>query len=536
MINEIYSGLHFFLLFLLVITILLCPYDCFPSGKGGRLLVGLSSQIKTLDSQKATSLEEKILINQIQDGIFEYDANNQIIPVLATSLPKQEEQNHYIVKLKQDIYFHDGTELDGKSVHYTLNRLRKLFDQTPIIDLFNGIETIKSLDKYTLLFVLRENSLPLEYLLSRTEMYPLSESSVEQYGDLYGKVISIGTGPFRLIEWAKASEIILERNPKYWNNPYPFLYKIDFIHINEDRLKALRWGKVHLLPNVLLSETKKLQSRNIKIVHKPGRCLGQIYLNISQQPFINIKFREAVALSINKKELIDTVFDGYATPATSCLPPWKNNVNSILYTTDLYNTDYNLEKARKLIEEIKYEKRFSPRRQFFFEKDDTLSFDLMYTNEEIFHQQALIIQNQLSQVGIEVNLRPLLKKDLFDYVYGKNNHDRSLFQSALEDWEDWEGGGDERQFISKLYYSNSNENKVGLNNPVIDQLIEEASRTQDLDKRENLFRSAAKKIDAIIPCIYLYFSDNIIAFRTYVKGVEWNNLGQMWFEKIYIQR
>ncbi|MGA1869207.1 MAG: ABC transporter substrate-binding protein [bacterium] len=532
MINKRYSGLNIFLLLVISLSYFFVN-NCFPFDMGGgRLLVSLSSHINTLDAQKATTKEEKLIINQIQDGIFEYDANNQIIPVLAASLPQQQEPYHYIVKLKQGIYFHDGTEFDGQSVLYTLKRLRKQLNQPHLKTLYSGIEYIKSLNKYTLLFKLTETSLPLEYLLSRVEMYPLSQSSVEQYGDLYGKVASIGTGPFRLIEWIRDTEIILEKNLKYWNPIYPYLYKINFKYVKDDRVRALRWGKVHLLAYPTLSEAHTLEnSRRIKIIHHPGRCLGQIYLNIMQDPFNNIKLREAMTLSINKLELIDTIFHGYATPATSCVPPWLyNNYSSV------FKNEYNPERARKLIEEIKNEKRISTRRRFFLDKEDTISFNLMYTNENLFHQQAIIIQRQLSEVGIETTIQPLLKKDLFDYLYGRNNHDRSLFQAALEDWEDWEGGTDERQFIAKLYYSDSPENKVGLDNKIIDQLIEEAIHSQDFHKRKSLFQSAARKIDTIMPCIYLYFSHEIIAFRSYVKGVELNNLGQIWFEKIYIQR
>ena len=90
---------------------------------GGSLAVACPETVRTLDPQKAVFVSEKWVIEQIYDGLLEYDPNGQIVPVLAAFLPEKLGENEYFVRLRPGIKFSDGTDLDANDVVFTIRRL-----------------------------------------------------------------------------------------------------------------------------------------------------------------------------------------------------------------------------------------------------------------------------------------------------------------------------------------------------------------------------------------------------------------------------
>lgn len=488
--------------------------------EGGTLTVACPEHVRTLDPQKADLKSERWVIEQIYDGLFEYDPNDRIVPVLAAGFPEKIGEYEYLVELKSGLKFSDGTELDANDVVFTLRRLLNPATQCPTRDLFSNLTAIEATSKRTVKVTTGPDCPDFLELLTRMEAYPLSSETVTKYGNRYGWVASIGVGPFRLKEWDREKEMILERIYAY-PMTQPFLHRIvfRFPRPGVDPLRELRLARNELVSNPSPLNASRLSSISAyRVESSPGQRICQIYINPDQYPFDRPGIRRALSLGIDRQGIVDRVFYRFATSADTCVPPWHryHDPNGKIQS-------YDPNQALKILAGEGFSNEFP------------VSFSLMYTDEEPFRSIADLIKEQLSLIGIQIHKVPLAKKDLFDYVYGRGGRDRSLFQAALEDWEDWRGGGGIDQFAWRLYHSSSPECKLGGKTYLWEQDLEAAVRACDPDIRDALFRKAVMQIDQSMVSIYLCYPHRIWAARKWVNGDFCNSLGHLFLEKVWVR-
>ena len=159
----------------------------------------------------------------------------------------------------------------------------------------------------------------------------------------------------------------------------------------------------------------------------------------------------------------------------------------------------------------------------------------MYTDSPPFPEIAGLIREQLVRIGVQVHLVPLEKEEVFAFIYGREGHDRSLFQAALEDWKDWRGGAGAEQFTWQLYHPSSSEHKLAGHSYGWEDYLAEAIRECNPPARERLFKIAAEKIDKEAVTIYICYPHRIWAARKWVKGEFLNSLGQLFLDRIMVR-
>lgn len=488
--------------------------------EGGTLTLACPDHIRTLDPQKAESVSERWVIEQIYDGLLEYDPNDSIVPVLAASLPERLGEHEYALGLRPGIKFHDGTPLDANDVVFTIRRLLDPATQCPTRPIFQDLKAVEAIAPMQIKFTIGPDCPDLLELLARPEMRPLSRGSITLHGVSYGKVVAIGTGPFRLVEWDREKELILERNYAYKIGK-PFLHRIvfRFPEPGVDPVRELRQRRIELVSNLSTTKASGLASKSyVRLVHKAGQRICQIYLNVDRYPFDRPNIRKAVSLGINREEIVDRVFHGLATPAKSCFPQWHR-----LYDPSSGKQFFDPNRALKILADEGFTSDFS------------VFFSLMYTDAEPFPAIAQIIKEQLSHINVLVHLFPMPKKDLFDFVYGKAGRDRALFQSALEDWEDWRGGGGADQFTWRLYHHLSPENKLGATTYAWEDDLALAIKECDPKVRDLSFKGLAAMIDQEIVTICLCYPHRIWAARNWVKGDFTNSLGNLFLDRVWVR-
>lgn len=487
---------------------------------GGSLTLACPEHVRTLDPQKAVLVSERWIVEQIYDGLLEYDPNGQIVPVLAAFFPEKIGENEYFVRLKSGIKFSDGTELDANDVVFTIKRLLNPATQCPTRELFRDLKGVEATSPLTIKFIIGDNCPHFFELLTRLEARPVSRKAVMRYGSKFGLVDAVGVGPFRLVEWDREKEVILERNYSY-KIRQPFLHRIIF-HFPKpgtNLLKELSRAHIELLSNLSPKRALKLSSNQyFRIEDKVGRRICQIYLNVEQYPFDRPGVRKAISLGINREEIITKIFQGFATFVGSCVPPWHNYFDP---NSDLQVHDPNT--AMKILTEEGFTDEFP------------VSFSLMYTDNEPFRAMATLVRDQLAGIGMQIHLVPLAKKDLFDYVYGREGRDRSLFQAALEDWEEWRGGGSAKQFTWQLYHSSSPEYKLGTTSYPWEEDLSMAVKECDPKIRKELFKRVIREIDQSLVTIYLCYPHKIWAARNWVNGDFCNSLGNLFLDRVWVR-
>ncbi len=484
---------------------------------GGTLTVAIGP-LDTLDSQLAADINSRLIIANIQEGLYGFDKQNKLVPVLAWSLPEMQDEVTYRIYLKEGIRFHDGYLLSARDVVFTVERLLDPNTGVPSRELFTNIESATAIDETTVEIKLKQPDNMLGYLFARQELFPLSAETVKNYGPAYGKVIAVGTGPFRLAEWQREAKITLKRNDTYREEDRPYLNLLVFRLLTNtiQRAEQLDQRRLSVAADLTPEALDIIKSRYVKKISAPITILEQLYLNTSRPPFDKLTIRQALYYGIDRKAIIDQVFKGYASLAQGIFPPWHwaHNQNWQAF-------NYDPERAAELL------------RQSDYWLGMPLKFKLIYTEQPKFEQQARLIKAQLDQIGFNVILEPLPKEELLDYVYGRGGKDRSSFAAALEDWQ----GGMHPDFYSALLYSSKSiYNKTGFNEPLVDLLLQDAAEAVREDEKAMFYKQVERIVTQDANTIQLCFPHQIYAYRTYVSGLKITPLGLINFAEVWMKQ
>ena len=445
----------------------------------------------------------------IGESLYRWSVDEQAYrPWLATALPDISKDGlSYQIPLRQGVKFHNGAMFDAHDMVYSMQRILNPENNSYVYQKYaEVIERVEALDDYTLHIRLKTPDNAFLAKLAGPEVSPVSQEAVEQAGQDYGARVVVGTGPFRFVEWSQGDRIVLERFEDYWQEGLPYLDRVVFKIIPEETtaLLQLRLEEIHILEDVPRKDINTLISQvpNLTIQILTGIQHEQIYLNTAHPPFDDVRVRQALAYAIDRQLIIDTVFDGYALESVGPYHPWAWNHHSAW--TQPY--PYNPEKAGQLLEDAGYG------------SNNPLRFELMATNQDMFVDQAVIVQALLKDIGVQVDVLPLDKNTLFDRIYIRNEYQGQphIFAAALEDWG--ASVDDPENSAERLFHSRSGANKCFYSNPEVDRLFAEIDRAKTREAQKDLYYQTEKLIALDSPTIWICNPKDAVAHVNRVQG------------------
>jgi peptide/nickel transport system substrate-binding protein len=294
------------------------------------------------------------------------------IPALATKWEHNADFTQWTFQLRKGVQFHNGfgefTSADVPHNHALL--IRK--DSTATLRPFwAGVKEVKAVDKHTVVFHFKKPAMEPSMMFAVSRSGDLRMSSKAQW-DKEGieglDKLPAGTGPFKYVSRKSGLNILYTRNDQHWSSNKVDYKELEFRIAREEatRLALLLSGDVHIadLPRELhknaLDKGLKRFGSSLATDWVSVYMGGQWYITGDKAfdpkaPFVNKKVRQALNMSINRKELMNTVFAGRAELAYLSLwipasegwnPKWESRFN------ELYA--YNPEKAKQLLKEAGY--------------------------------------------------------------------------------------------------------------------------------------------------------------------------------------
>jgi peptide/nickel transport system substrate-binding protein len=363
-------------------------------------IIARSTDANTLDAGYAWSEGEIDLMYHLYDGLVEFKNDQlEVEPALATSWERSEDGTVWTFKLREDVTFHDGTPFNAEAVRFSFMRLidedheyHGLGDYSYFNYLLGDvIEDIKVVDEYTVAFHLKNKFAPFLTYMGYYSQFPVSPAAIKEHGeDVYQH--PSGTGPFELVEWKKNEYITMKVNEDYWGEK-PKIDKLIWkvVPDSSTRYLELQSGQVHAIKGIAPNQIEKIKQNDELTMHQvPGANIFNMTFNVAKEPLDDPKVRQAIAYGIDKKTLVDGVYEGLGTQAVTSVPPTVFGFNDDI---ELYS--YNPEKARELLAEAGH--------------PDGVSFTLHtfvharpYVNNPV--DAAELIKDQLSEVGIDVTI------------------------------------------------------------------------------------------------------------------------------------
>lgn len=355
-------------------------------GQAQTLVVGIESDIETLDPGNHRHRTTQVVLRNIFNGLVTRTADMQVVPELALSWERISE-TEWIFYLRPGVTWHDGAPFTAEDVKFTIDRTVKPGMigglTSPRKSLLDPVIDAEVLDTLTVKIITGVPFPALLTFLAFHEMVP--KHYVERVGDAHFAENPIGTGPFRFVRWDKGVQIILERYENYWGGPAKVV-RVVFRALPETstRIAALRAGEIHLATWIPIDLIPEIEADpNLVVMSVRGTRSAFLEMNVTRPPFDDLLVRRAIAHAVNVDLIVQYVLGGRATPIPAVMSP-----DSPFYL-DLPRWPYDPQLAKSLLAQAGYPKGFS------------VTIDCA----DIFKDVALVIAEMLRDVGLEAKVQ-----------------------------------------------------------------------------------------------------------------------------------
>ncbi len=459
----------------------------------------------------------KVIVNVFENLVQYKEGSTEIEPGLATEWSCSPDGKEWTFKLRQGVKFHDGTPFNAEAVKFSVERQLppNRTDDMPYASFtFGPVQKVEVVDEYTVKFILNAPYAPFLANLAMSLAAPIvSPAAVQKYGADFIKN-PVGTGPFKFVKWEPGQQIVLERNEEYWGQK-PAIDKLVFKFTKENSVRAseLITGAIDAMDGVDPNDVKKLEEAGMKVIKDPGMNINYFAFFTHKKPFDNVKLRQAVSMAINRDNLSQYLYQGYATTANGPLPSFMPG-----YDPNLKPLPYDPEKAKQLLAEAGY--------------PNGLKITIMaYTNPRPYNpvadKLAAAIQADLLKIGIQSEIKTWPWKEYKDALFKAEEGDCFLYG--------WIGdNGDPDNFLS-LFDSNEIEsslNSAKYKNPKVDELLKQGREEMDPAKRAQIYSELQKIVLEEAPWVYLTHATSMAAYRPDVKGFKLHPTGTIFFKGV----
>jgi ABC-type transport system substrate-binding protein len=499
--------------------------------KGGTYRAALPWSPRNLDPAFSTDIYSVTLIQQLFEGLVEFDRSLNIAPAVATNWNVSADGRTYTFHLRDDVTFHNGRPVTADDFVYSFTRILDPSERASALSFFEKIEGakdyrsgastkvegLKALDSSTLEITLKEPFAPFLSVLAMKSSKVVPREEVERWGKDFGHH-PVGTGPFRFESW-EASRIVLGANHNY-HEGRPHLAQIVYtVYEGSQNEKIFQDFQAGLLEEATVfgaNRERMSQTTEYQFFRKPTLSLLFYGMNCTRPPLMDPRVRQALNYAINKAKIVHEYVKDQFVAATTILPPGMPG-----YTPENAAYAYDPEKAKTLLRQAGY----GPSQK-------KLSLTILSASKSKLAQQELtLVAANLAAVGVELKFQYETDWPTFEATLSSGNFELYRY-SWIADIPDPDN------FLKVLSGSNSRYNFMRYSNPEVDRILAQALAETDILKRVKLYRAAERITlsDApMIPWLYLTFES---VFQPYVKGLEISALGRPYIplKKIWLAK
>lgn len=309
----------------------------------------------------------------------------QIAYDLATDISVSDDGLTWTVKLRDDAFFTDGEKLDASDVAFTYNTVKA----SSTVNDFTMLESAEAVDGTTVLFHMERPYAIWPYTMAIVGIVPEHAYDAATYG-----ANPIGSGRYRLRQWDKGQQVILEANPSYYGEA-PKMKQVTVLFMEEDAaFLAAKAGQADLAYTAAAYAGQEVGGYGLLSVETVDN--RGMNLPLSGNPVTSdLAVRRAINIGIDRDAMIAHVLDGYGTPAYSVCDkmPWYQPASKV---------DYDFEGAVRLLEEGGWQMGEDGMRR---KGEVRASLNLLYpAGDSVRQALAAELSGQLAALGIEASV------------------------------------------------------------------------------------------------------------------------------------
>jgi peptide/nickel transport system substrate-binding protein len=505
-----------------------------PKVRGGKVTVGMDQGPQCLNNwiicggMAATTT----ITAPLFDGLLDADADGAYVPRLATEVPTTD--NGGVVDtpdggmvvtlhLKREGRWSDGVPITCDDVRFTQ---ALMMDDRWMIRSRTGYELVTRVDcpdPLTVIYTFKERYAPFLQIVGRAPL-PKHVLAGKNFNTYMNEGLKVSSGPFVFDHWDHSVEIVLKRNPKYWNagpDDHPWLDTLRFVFVADtNTLKIqLRTGEVDVVevkPDTSVKqELESFPRGGFEI--KPGSSWEQLAFNTSKAPTSDPNVRLAIAFSINRKQITDTVLRKQVGQLQSTLLP-----EQVDYATPAW-ADVKAEKrvAQKYLEASGWKKTGA----YYTKNGKPLTIVFKSTAGNVLRLKvAQLLQQELKASGIrmEIALEP-------PTVFFGQSTIQGSYDIALWAWTSTNDPSQRTLFSCDQIPTEANDfegnNYYRYCNEDVTKWLKQADVTPDVQERARLTKLVQEQMRRDMPVLPIFQHPNTIAYTDRVRGMVNSPLG-----------
>ncbi len=492
---------------------------------GGSLKIALTGSPRFLNPILNQINEvDRDLSAMVFSGLMKYDQRGKLVEDLAQKYAIGDNGKLYEVTLKPNIKWHDGQPLTVDDVLFTIQTIQNSEYRSPIRALWQGIEAEKA-DEQTIRFRLKNiyvsflnnltfgilpkhlwiNVAPSQFALNEMNLKPIGSGPYK-----FSKLQKDKNGTVKTLEFTAFND--------YFNGrPFIDALTFHFYPSENDAFAAYKKGEAEVfsfvsVKNFVDLKDKETDQFNIFPIGLPRYFA--VFFNQSQNKFLADKtVRLALTLATNKKELVDSVFGGYARLASSPLLPGMTG-----YSEPIKTLDFSEDEAKNVLATAGWKDTDNDGVLEIGKNNEKLEIALTTIDWSELIQIAELLKSQWSAIGAKVNLDIRETAKIQNEVIKPRQYQSLLFGEVI---------GEEPDLFHFWHSSQKIESGLNLalyNNPEADKLLSQAMEDLDKGSRAQKNQKIAELIVNDLPAIFLFSPDYLVLAQKTIMGINLKNL------------
>ncbi|MBM0202648.1 hypothetical protein JNW90_05655 [Micromonospora sp. STR1s_5] len=484
------------------------PADPATVKQGGKLVIALSAEPDALDPTLSRSLYSRYVFQAMCQKLYDVNEQAQVVPQLATALPTTSGDGRTVtIPLRPGVRFADGTAFDSAAVKATLQRHLTNARSARKSEL-GPIDGVDTPDAQTVVLRLKQPFAPLLGALADRAGMIMSAQALRTLGDDFASA-PVCVGPFKFAKRVPQNSIEVVRDPNYYDASKVHLDTISWRILTDASIRAanLRSGDAQVADSVSTQDVASLrQDAAVSVLQSQSLGYQGLTINVGNVDGVgtapkpinrplaqNAKVRQAFEHAIDRKALVDAVFNGLHAAACSPISPASTFSSPEAQTCPTHDPA----KAKQLLAEAGVQTPY------------TVTMLASNTPDTLRLAQAL--QSMVKDGGFDLKINPVEYSSLLD------EQDRGNFELLQLGWS---GRIDPDANITNFVGTGASQNVAGYSNPQLDTVLTQARQAGDVEERRKLYGQAVTLLQQDDALIYLYRQRNLTAVSKQIQGLQ----------------